>query len=161
MLRYWRSVGGSESNTLDQMNGDSLFLQLPREIRDLVYQLVFETETIYVCLKPAIHPTIASSPLRLCEYSPKGYHIGLDLSLFSICKSVNAESKDFFWRHKTLLIEPTDRSIYCRHFQNVQHVRVELNLGYRTYPEWTDGYMEYLEKWAEAGTLKTLDISVV
>lgn len=158
MLHFGRSIGGFELNTPDQTNAESLFLQLPREIRDSVYQLVFETETTYICLKPAIHPTIAPSPLRLCTYSADGRHAGIDLSLFTVCKFINEESKEFFWCHKILLIEPTDWSFQCRHFRNVQHVRVELD---GTHPESTDELVEYLERWVEAGTLKTLDVNVV
>lgn len=161
MLKFWGRIGGFQSPTPDAITGKSLFIHLPREIRDLIYQYVFNTAAKYVCLKPAIHLSIAFSQLRLCNYNPNGRHTGIDLCLFMVCKSIKEESMDFFWGHKILVIEPTDQSIYCRNFGNVQHVRLELDLGCGTDPKWTKECLEYLERWAEAGNLKTLDVNIV
>ena len=139
----------------------SPLLCLPREIRDLIYDHVFETESTLVCLKPALDPATAITTLRLCTYSPVGRHKIIDLFLIEVCADINQECKDFLWSHKTLVINPADPSIRSKYFKSVRSVRLDLDLGCGTYPAWTRECFAYLEKWAEDGKFKKLDLSIV
>ncbi|KAM3089490.1 hypothetical protein ACMFMG_001078 [Clarireedia jacksonii] len=141
-----------------------LLKDIPRELRDQIYEYAFQTTYSCVTFRSTV-----DGGFRILSYDPQNDFCPSDYSipsigLLSTCTQIYYEAQHILWKQNSLGLWPSD--VFCnwidlseRAFENVQHVEVNLDLTDVDDVKWAEKAFKRLSSWSVKGSLRRVTIN--
>ncbi|PQE27405.1 hypothetical protein CJF32_00000371 [Rutstroemia sp. NJR-2017a WRK4] len=141
-----------------------LLRDIPRELRDQIYQYAFQTPQSCVTFRSTINGSFQILPYDPQNDSCLSNYSIPSIGLLSTCTQIHHEAQYILWKQNSLGLWPSD--VFCnwgdlpeRAFEKVQHVEVNLDLTDSDDLNWAERAFKRFSVWSAKGSLRRVTIN--